>query len=97
MGITKGEVRLIDGWPCLITGGYYLDPMFHRVSNHFSWQKIRESGYLDSEEFTGYGGDWPLIENAKIIPRVNIPMDDWFDILAALKKKAKKKKPKKKK
>lgn len=37
-----------------ITGGYYTDPIYRRISNHFNWRIINSDGSLGKEEY-GYG------------------------------------------
>lgn len=36
-----------------VTDGYYLDPIYHRVSNFFHWTVI-----ATGEKHCGYGGYW---------------------------------------
>lgn len=38
-----------------ITSGYYLDPTYGRVSNFWTWRKVREDGTLGSHHYHGYG------------------------------------------
>lgn len=66
-----GEVRMIDGHPCYITDGQYESG--GRVSNHFHWRKIKKDGFLTKQEYFGYGGIWPLVDDAKIEIRVKLP------------------------
>ena len=96
MAAIQGETRLIDGHPCLITGGYYLDPVYNRVSNHFNWRRINRDGTLQKEESSGYGGDWPLVRDAVVIKRVKIPAATWRIINFAKAQKKKKAARKKK-
>lgn len=72
MATELGEVRMIDGHPCYITGGQYLSDS-GRVSNHFHWRKIKKDGFLTKKEYFGYGGIWPVVEDAEIEIRVRLP------------------------
>jgi hypothetical protein len=56
--ISKGNFyeHPVDGL-IRITNGYYLDPVYGRVSNHFYWTVLSTG-----KTHNGYGGDWPQIK-----------------------------------
>jgi hypothetical protein len=43
-----------DGRTVKIISGCFLDPIYHRVSNWWTWQEVLEDGKLGEEE-SGYG------------------------------------------
>lgn len=47
-----------------ITGGYYLDPTYGRLSNFWHWVKLDHRNN-PCKEGCGYGGEWPLVEEKK--------------------------------
>ncbi len=47
-------VRHPDGRKVKIESGYFLDPIYHRVSNHWTWREVRPDGTLGPKE-SGYG------------------------------------------
>ena len=51
-----------DGYPIMITGGCFLDSVYGRLSNHWSWKRILPSGKLSAKEESGYGGRSPHFE-----------------------------------
>lgn len=44
-----------------ITDGFYLDPTYHRFSNHWSWRRVMKNGTLGRKTFHGYGERWPKV------------------------------------
>lgn len=52
-----GDVRKIDGVISLITDGFYIDPTYGRISNHWTWRPVRPDGSLGRSR-SGYGGDY---------------------------------------
>lgn len=63
--LSKGMVtRHPDGRLVKIMSGYFLDPIYHRLSNHFHWREINKDGTLSDTEESGYG--WcPRVVNKK--------------------------------
>lgn len=45
------------GVPVKVIDGYYLDPVYGRVSNHWTWKRILPSGQMSRRSMSGYGGD----------------------------------------
>ena len=43
-----------EHYPVYITSGYYLDPIYQRLSNFWTWHKINDDGTLGEIE-KGYG------------------------------------------
>lgn len=43
-----------DGRKVKITGGFFLDPTYGRVSNFWHWREVKTNGKLGKEE-CGYG------------------------------------------
>jgi len=41
-------------YPVYILDGYYLDPIYQRLSNFWQWRKVNEDGTLGEKE-NGYG------------------------------------------
>ena len=54
-GLDVGSVYKYEGSLVYITGGYYTDPTYGRLSNHYSWRKVKKDGSL-GKEYSGYGG-----------------------------------------
>lgn len=42
------------GYPVKIISGQYLDPIYGRVSNFWTWQRVNDDGSLGEKE-SGYG------------------------------------------
>ena len=53
MGVGK-TLKHPDGRTVKIKDGYYLDPVYGRVSNFWSWNEVRPDGTLGKDE-CGYG------------------------------------------
>lgn len=43
------------GYKVKITDGYYLDPIYHRVSNFWSWVVLNKKGEETKKKGCGYG------------------------------------------
>jgi hypothetical protein len=43
-----------DGRKVKIVGGYYYDPIYNRLSNHWTWREVKADGSLGPIE-NGYG------------------------------------------
>jgi hypothetical protein len=48
------HIKHPDGRTVKITSGYFLDPVYRRVSNHWTWRPVLRNGRLGREE-SGYG------------------------------------------
>lgn len=44
------------GYLIKIIGGFFLDPIYHRLSNHWAWKRVKKDGSLGDEIERGYGG-----------------------------------------
>lgn len=44
-----------DGYPVKVLNGCYLDPIYGRVSNWWSWQRVGDNGELVGPVERGYG------------------------------------------
>jgi len=53
----------IEGKPVLIESGYYLDPIYRRVSNFWHGHYVNPDGSL-GEEWSGYGGRFKEIKSS---------------------------------
>lgn len=51
----KGAAGRRKGRVIFVTGGYFLDPIYERLSNHWSWRYVRPNGSL-GRSGSGYGG-----------------------------------------
>ena len=51
-----GKCFIYKGKPIKITHGYFLDPIYHRLSNHWTWRKVLSNGSL-GKKGEGYGGN----------------------------------------
>lgn len=51
-----GKYFIYKGKPIKITHGYFLDPIYHRLSNHWTWRMVLPSGKL-GKKGEGYGGN----------------------------------------
>ncbi|MDP3726603.1 MAG: hypothetical protein Q8R36_05415 [bacterium] len=45
------------GHPICIIDGYFLDPIYGRLSNHWEWRRVKADGTLGVKKYSGYGGD----------------------------------------
>ena len=41
-------------YPVIINSGYYLDPQYQRLSNHWEWNRLTSTGKIGKKE-NGYG------------------------------------------
>ena len=51
-----GKYFIYKGKPIKITHGYFLDPTYHRLSNHWTWREVLPNGSL-GKKGEGYGGN----------------------------------------
>jgi hypothetical protein len=51
-----GKYFLYKGKPIKITHGHFLDPTYHRLSNHWTWRRVLSNGSLGKKD-EGYGGN----------------------------------------
>ena len=49
-----GKVFKRDGKKIYITSGYFTDPEYGRISNHWSWREVNKDGTL-GKKGNGYG------------------------------------------
>ena len=47
-------------YPIKVTSGCFLDPTYGRVSNWWTWHKVKPDGSL-GRAISGYGGSWKQI------------------------------------
>ena len=59
-----------EGVPIKIISGYFLDPIYGRLSNHWRWKVVKKNGELQEGQDSGYGGGpnyfYPITEQEAI-------------------------------
>ena len=51
-----GKYFIYKGKPIKITHGQFLDPVYHRLSNYWTWRRVLSNGSLGIMD-AGYGGN----------------------------------------